>query len=79
MCVCICMCVHLTFELKELVNNCQVFLKYSISNHIKPGSQQHGQEMPFIPWSKHATDLFHFENSTYLLVVDYYSRFPVIQ
>ena len=30
------------------------------------------------PWSKLATDLFHFEGSSYLLIANYTSRFPVV-
>ena len=32
----------------------------------------------YILWTKLATDLFHFEGSSYLLIVDYTSRFPVV-
>ena len=34
--------------------------------------------MPLYPWSKLATDIFHFEGVSYLLVFDYTSRFPVV-
>ena len=37
-----------------------------------------GQEIPLHPWSKLATDLFHFEGASYLLIVDYTSRFLVV-
>ena len=37
-----------------------------------------GQEAPIHPWTKVATDIFHFENDFYLLIVDYTSRFPVV-
>ena len=30
------------------------------------------------PWTKVATDIFHFENESYLLLVDYTSRFPIV-
>ena len=30
------------------------------------------------PWSKLATDIFHFEGTSYLLIVDYTSRFLVV-
>ena len=33
---------------------------------------------PEIPWHTVATDLFKIKNSKYLLLVDYYSRFPVL-
>ena len=37
-----------------------------------------GQEVSLHPWSKLATDLFHFEGASYLLIVDYINRFPVV-
>ena len=30
------------------------------------------------PWSKPARDIFHFEVPSYLLIVDYTSRFPIV-
>ena len=36
------------------------------------------QEIPIHPWMKVVTDIFHFENDSYLLIVDYTSRFPVV-
>ena len=30
------------------------------------------------PWTKLVTDIFHFEGTSYLLIVDYMSRFPVV-
>ena len=41
-------------------------------------SQSLRQEIPVHPWTKLATDIFHFESSSYLLIVDYASRFPVV-
>ena len=37
-----------------------------------------GQEIPIFPWTKLATDIFHFEGDSYLLLVDYTSRYPII-
>ena len=37
-----------------------------------------GQEVPIHPWMKFVTDIFHFENDSYLLIVDYTSRFPIV-
>ena len=37
-----------------------------------------GQEVPIYPWTKVVTDIFHFENDSYLLITDYMSRFPVV-
>ena len=36
------------------------------------------QEIPAFLWTKLATDIFHFEGDSYLLLVDYTSRYPVI-
>ena len=37
-----------------------------------------GQEVPIHPWTKVATDIFQSENDSYLLIVDYTSRFPIV-
>ena len=37
-----------------------------------------GHEITALPWTKIATDIFHFEGDSYLLLVDYTSRYPII-
>ena len=37
-----------------------------------------GQEVTIHPWTQIATDIFYFENDSYLLLVDYTSRFPIV-
>ena len=37
-----------------------------------------GWEIPIHPWTKLATDIFHFEGVSYLLLVDYTSCFPIV-
>ena len=37
-----------------------------------------GQEIPAFTWIKLATDIFHFEGDSYLQLVEYTSRYPVI-
>ena len=37
-----------------------------------------GQEIPIHPWTKLATDIFHYEGESYLLLVDYTSRFLIV-
>ena len=37
-----------------------------------------GQEIPVHPWTKLATDIFHFEGVSYLLVMNYTNRFPIV-
>ena len=65
-------------QLEKLVLNCELCLKYSFSKHKQKSRQSLGQEILVHPWTKLATDMFHFESSSYLLIVDYTSRFPVI-
>ena len=46
----------------------------------KPDTQYAlGQRVPIFPWTKLATDLFHFEGHSYLLLVDYTSQFLVMR
>ena len=65
-------------QLEKLVLNCELCLKYSFSKHKQKSSQSLGQEIPLYLWTKLATDIFHFESSSYLMIVDYTSRFPVV-
>ena len=37
-----------------------------------------GHEILVHPWTKLVTDIFHFKGVSYLLVVDYTSRFPIV-
>ena len=65
-------------QLEKLVLNCKLCLKYSFSKNNQKPSQSLGQEIPVHPWTKLATDIFHFESSSHLLIVYYTSRFPVV-
>ena len=63
---------------EKLVLNCQLCLKYSQSKCKITPDMSLGQEIPTFPWTKLATDIFHFEGDSYLLLVDYISRYPII-
>ena len=65
-------------QLQKLVLNCELCLKYSHSKCKQEPSLPLDQEVPLYPWTKLATDIFHFEGASYLHVVDYTSRFPVV-
>ena len=55
-------------QLEDLVLNCELCLKYSIARCKLEPSLLLGQEVPLHPWTKLATDVFHFEEShIYLL------------
>ena len=49
-------------------------IKHSKSQRCEPQSHP----TPELPWYTVATDLFEIRNSKYLLLVDYYSRFPML-
>ena len=66
-------------QLGELILNCQLCLKYSRSKDKNTPHTALGHEIPSVPWSKVTTDIFHFESKSYLLVVNYTSRFPIVR
>ena len=61
-----------------MILNCELGLKYSHSKCKQKLGMSVGQEVPLHPLSKLVTDTFHFEGVSYLLIVDYTSRFPVV-
>ena len=65
-------------QLEKLILNCELCLKYSQSKCKQKPTMSLGQEIPLHPWSKLVTDLFHSEGASYLLSVDYTSRFSVV-
>ena len=65
-------------ELDKLILNCELCLKYSQAKCKQPPTMALGHEIPVQSWTKLATDLFHFEGESYLIVVDCTSRFPAV-
>ena len=65
-------------QIEKLVLNCELCLKYSNAKSKQAPNMSLGQEVLVHPWTKVATDIFHFENESYLLKVDYTSRFPIV-
>ncbi|UYV67950.1 hypothetical protein LAZ67_5002584, partial [Cordylochernes scorpioides] len=59
-------------EIAETVRKCSVGIQEAVSKHepLIPTN------FPTRPWQKIGMDLFKFENKWYLVVIDYYSRFP---
>ena len=70
---------NLRKELEDLVLNCQLCLKHSTAKRKPKPIPSFGQEIPVVPWTKLASDIFHFQNDSYLLIVDFTSRFPVVR
>ena len=58
-------------QLEDLVLNCELCLKYSTAKCKLEPSLSLGQKVPLYPWTKLATDVFHFEGASYLVIVDY--------
>ena len=65
-------------QLDKLILNCELCLKYSQAKCKQPPYMTLGHERPVHPWTKLMTDIFHFESVSYLLVVDYTSKFPIV-
>ena len=67
---------RISIDIKEVVakcSTCQEHQKRQQSEPLLP------QDVPQYPWQKLGTDIFDFNQEHYLIVVDYYSWFPVIQ
>ena len=47
-------------QLEKMVLNCELCLKYSQSKHKQKPAMSLGQEIQLHPWTKLATDFFHF-------------------
>ena len=66
-------------QLEQLILNCQLCLKYSrLKDKVNPHTAL-GHKVPLVPWSKLATDIFHYKSQPYLLIVNYTSRFPIVR
>ena len=61
----------LSTRLEELVTKCAECCRHRVQNSesLLPG------KFPKLPWQKVATDLFLWNNSHYLLIIDYFSRY----
>ena len=65
-------------QLKKLVLNCELCLKYSQSKCKQKPTMSLEKEIPLHLGTKLASNLFHFEGASYLLIVDYTSRILVV-
>ena len=63
-------------DIEELVKSCppcQHHQKLNVKEPLLP------HDVPQKPWHTLGSDIFHWNNANYLLVVDYYSKFPVVK
>ena len=63
-------------QLETVVANCNVCARYRREQRREPLQVS---TLPERPWQRVAADLFQLHDVHYLLVVDYYSRFPEVQ
>ena len=63
----------ITNDIKHLVKDCDTCNKYQAEHPKLPLMQP---DLPTRPWEKLGTDIFEFKGLKYLMIVDYYSRFP---
>ena len=66
----------ITNDIKQLVKDCDTYNKYQAEQPKLPLMQP---DLPSRPREKSDTDIFEFKGLKYLMIVDYYSRFPLIK
>ena len=59
-------------EISNMIENCSLCIK---GRNRQPKEHLMPHDIPDQPWLKVGTDLFHFHNKNYLLVVDYKTKF----
>ena len=63
-------------DIRQMVKNCDLCNKHQPAQPKQPIMQP---DLPTRPWEKLGTYIFEFNGKKYLMVVDYYSQFPVIR
>ena len=61
----------LSSQLEKLISNCPVYCRVRVQ-HAEPLMPS---KFPSLPWQKVASDLFVWNGTNYLLVIDYFSRY----
>lgn len=67
---------NISKDIREVVKSCDTCLRYQQAPEKLPLLQP---DLPTRPWEKLGTDLFEYKDKRYLMVVDYYSRFPLVR
>lgn len=63
---------HINSQLQDYLSNCQPCLTYKKQNTKEPLISH---DIPNRPWCKIGADIFHFANESFLIAVDYYSKY----
>ena len=67
---------QMNHDIETLIKTCGKCQEFSKRNNKDPDIPR---EIPLVPWSLLEMDLFNMDDSTFLLVVDVTSRFPVVR
>ena len=62
-------------DINEMIAKCATCLKYRRENQREPLTPH---EVPLLPWQKLGADIFEYGGSAYLLIVDYFSKYPEV-
>ena len=68
--------MNMNKDIDKLVQGCEICQRHQPSQCAEPLTPH---ELPVKPWSILGTDLFHFGDQQWLIVADYYSKFPVVR
>ena len=63
-------------DIKNYIKNCASCLEYQ---QMQPKEKIIHHSIPLRAWEVLGTDVFHFNNKSYLCIVDYHSKFPVVK
>jgi transposase InsO family protein len=66
---------NITNDIKNTVESCEICIKYRKNNVREP---MISHPIPDLPWQKLGVDFFYYNNKTYLLVADYFSKYVEI-
>ena len=66
-------------EIEGMIRNCPTCLEFAQAKPKTKKKDMLHHEVPSTPWTKLATDVFHFQGANYLILVDYTSKFPVVK
>ncbi|XP_041453631.1 uncharacterized protein K02A2.6-like [Lytechinus variegatus] len=68
--------LNINRDIESVVSQCATCQKHQRS---QPKEELLPHELPTRPWQILGTDLFHLEGREYLIIADYYSKFPLVR
>ena len=65
-------------EIAELVNRCELCQKHQ-SSQAKEKMESIVADIPNVPWNTVSSDLFTFEGRNFIIIADYFSKYPLVE